>query len=52
MQRSSITNATKKENYKEIIFAHFVYKFWQFFKYNVKSNFIFEVETLMGTHQV
>ena len=29
-----------------------VCKAWQFSKYNVRKNFIFEMETLMGTHQV
>ena len=34
-------------------FADFgVYKAWQFSKYNVRRANIFEVETLMGTHQV
>ena len=36
-----------------IEFADFgVYKAWQFSKYNVRRDPIFEVETLMGTHQV
>ena len=29
-----------------------MYKAWQFSKYNVRRDFIFEIETLMGTHQV
>ena len=29
-----------------------VYKAWQFSRYNVRRATIFEVETLMGTHQV
>ena len=34
-------------------FADFgVYKAWQFSKYNVRRDTIFEVETFMGTHQV
>ena len=36
-----------------IDFANFgVYKAWQFFKYNVKRYPIFEMKTLIGTHQV
>ena len=36
-----------------IEFADFgVYKAWQFFKYNVRRDPIFEVKKLMGTHQV
>ena len=39
--------------HKEIKFADFdVYKAWQFSKYNVIRDPIFEVETLMDTHQV
>ena len=36
-----------------IDFADFgVYKAWQFSKYHVRRDPIFEMETLMGTHQV
>ena len=36
-----------------IEFADFdVYKAWQLSKYNIRRDFIFEVETLMDTHQV
>ena len=36
-----------------IEFADFgVYNAWQFSKYNVRRDPIFEVETLMGTHQI
>ena len=52
--QSSTTNATKKMGpHKGIEFADFgVYKAWQFSKYNVRRATKFEVETLMGTHQV
>ena len=39
--------------HKAIEFADFdVYKAWQFSKYNVRRDSIFEVETFMDTHQV
>ena len=39
--------------HNDIEFADFgVFKVWQFFKYNVRRDPIFEGETLMGTHQV
>ena len=41
------------EHHLKIEFADFVeYKAWQFSKFNVRRDHIFEVETLMGTHQV
>ena len=41
------------EPHNGIEFADFgVYKAWQFSKYNVRRDPIFEMETLMGTHQV
>ena len=39
--------------HKGIEFADFdVYKAWQFFKYNVGGDPLFEVETLMNTHRI
>ena len=39
--------------HKGIAFADFgVYKAWQFSKYKVRRDSIFEVETLMGTHRI
>ena len=53
MQTSTTTNATEMGPHNGIEFADFgVYKAWQFSKYNVRRATIFEVETLMGTHQV
>ena len=52
MQRPPPTLQKMGHN-RGIKFADFrVIKVWQFSKYNVRSDFIFEVETLMGTHQV
>ena len=49
----STTNATKMGPHNGIEYADFgVYKVWQFSKYNVRRDPIFEMETLMGTHQV
>ena len=43
----------KMGHHRGIEFADFrVSKAWQFSKYNVRRYPIFEVETLMGTHQV
>ena len=43
----------KMDSQLEKEFADFgVYKAGQFSKYNVLKNFIFEVKTIMGTHQV
>ena len=40
-------------HHRGIKFVDFrVIKAWQFSKYNVRRDPIFEVETLMGTHQV
>ena len=40
-------------HHRGIEFANFrVIKAWQFYKYNVRRDPIFEVETLMGTYQV
>ena len=51
--QSSTTNTTKHRPHKGIEFADFgVYKAWQFSKYNVRRNTIFEVKTLMGTHRI
>ena len=51
--QSYTTNATEKGPHNGIEFAYFcVYKAWKLSKYNVRRATIFEVETLMGTHQV
>ena len=52
MQTSTI-NVTENGLNKGIVFADFdVYKAWQFSMSIVRRDPIFEVETLMGTHQV
>ena len=49
----STTNAIEMGPHNGIEFADFgLFKAWQFSKYNVMRHPIFEVETLMGTHQV
>ena len=41
------------EHHIEIEFVDFkVIKAWQFSKFNVRRDYIFEVETLISTHQV
>ena len=51
--QSSTTNATKRGPHKRIKFADFgLYKAWQFSKYNVKRDIIFEMKTFISTHQV
>ena len=47
------TNATEKgASLRDRIADFVVFKTWQFSKYNVRGDTIFEAETLMGTRQV
>lgn len=51
--QTSTTNAIENKFYKKIKFADFgVDKAWHFSMYNIRQDFIFEITTLMGTHQV
>ena len=51
--QSSTTNATENgASYRDRIADFDVYKAWQFSKYNVRRDPIFDVETLMATHRI
>ena len=48
-----ITNDTKMRPHNGIEFADFgVFKALQFSKFNIRRDFIFEMETLISTHQI
>ena len=50
---TTTTNATEMVTHNWIDFADFgVYKAWQFSKYTVRRDPIFEAETFMGTHWI